>query len=193
MNDVEQKGNSGAAAGETSDESVRRRTGKGWEEWFQILDDAGAEEMTHPEIARYLEQRLKVSGWWAQQITGTYERARGRRIRHEMPEGFQISKSKTYSVPVARLYSAWMDSAARVKWLSTPKLEVSKSTPEKSIRIRWEGGKSSVEVSFAPKGETKSQVTIQHNRLADAAEAERMKAFWGEALLRLVDYLAGTG
>ena len=31
-------------------EAVQKRTGKSWDEWFAILDGAGAKTMTHQEI-----------------------------------------------------------------------------------------------------------------------------------------------
>jgi uncharacterized protein YndB with AHSA1/START domain len=66
--------------------------------------------------------------------------------------------------------------------------QVRKATPNKSLRIIWSDG-SSVEASFSAKGENKSQVTVQHSRLPDAEQAERMKAFWADALGKLNRYL----
>ena len=40
----------------TSDETIRERTGRGWEEWFDLLDEAGAADMTHRETARWLAE-----------------------------------------------------------------------------------------------------------------------------------------
>ena len=37
-----------------SDEAIRRRTGRGWEEWFDLLDEWGAAERPHKEIARWV-------------------------------------------------------------------------------------------------------------------------------------------
>jgi hypothetical protein len=45
-------------------------------------------------------------------------------------------------------------------------------------------------VNFLPKGDAKSQVAVEHSKLADPGEAERMKAYWGERLERLRDLLA---
>ena len=38
---------------------------------------------------------------------------------------------------------------------------------------------------FESKGDARSVVSVQHERLADAGEAERMKAFWRERLAAL--------
>src|SRR5688500_7375884 len=62
-----------------SSEALRRRTGRGWEEWLPLLDAWGAVERSHPQIATYLRDELGIDGWWAQGITVGYERARGMR------------------------------------------------------------------------------------------------------------------
>lgn len=43
-----------------SDETIRRGSGKSWDEWFAILDAWGAEEHTHTEIARHLHEEHEV-------------------------------------------------------------------------------------------------------------------------------------
>jgi hypothetical protein len=42
-----------------------------------------------------------------------------------------------------------------------------------------------VNVTFMAKGEEKSTVALLHERLSDAAEAERMKAFWRDRVAAL--------
>ena len=62
-----------------SDEAIRERTGRGWEEWFDLLDDWGAAERRTREIARWVveEQGASTAGS-SQAVTVSYERARGR-------------------------------------------------------------------------------------------------------------------
>ena len=60
-----------------SDDAVRSATGKGWDEWFAILDAAGAVAWKHPDIARWVAGEFGISGWWAQSVTVGFERARG--------------------------------------------------------------------------------------------------------------------
>ena len=40
-----------------SDERIVERTGRGWEEWFDLLDSWGAESMGHTELARRIADR----------------------------------------------------------------------------------------------------------------------------------------
>jgi uncharacterized protein YndB with AHSA1/START domain len=174
-----------------SDEAVRAKTGKDWGEWFAILDTAGGMEMDHKAIVAYLAERYDVGGWWQQMITNTYEVGRGRRQVHEMPGGFEISRSKTLAVPIGRLYNAWDDAGRIEDWLGDPVGEVRETTPGKSIWIEWPDGYSRVNVRFYEKDPEKSQVTVQHTKLADAGEAEAMKRYWSGKLNDLKDYLAG--
>ena len=82
-----------------SDEAVRKATGRGWDEWFAILDDAGAVGWKHPDIARWVVAEHGISGWWAQSVTVGFERARGLRAEHERPSGFSLSATKTVQRP----------------------------------------------------------------------------------------------
>jgi hypothetical protein len=62
------------------------------------------------------------------------------------------------------------------------------ATPNKSMRLRWEDG-APIDVGFMAKGESKSQVALEHRKLASKAEAERMRAFWTERLNALAAML----
>ena len=178
------------AAG-VSSEAVQAKTGKTWLEWFDILDKAGARKMDHKQIVAYLSEQHQVGPWWQQMVTVGYEQERGLREKHEMPEGYQISRSKTIAVPVGKLYKAWKDGRVRRHWLPEPGLTIRRATSDKTIRASWADGTTSLDVAFYPKGENKTQVTVQHNKLADADEAGRMKAYWAAALNGLKEMLEG--
>ena len=71
-----------------------------------------------------------------------------------------------------------------VRWLDGQKLRMSKATKHKSMRMRWSDG-TPVEANFYAKGPSRSQVHLQHRKLASRAEAERLRAFWAGCLVRL--------
>jgi uncharacterized protein YndB with AHSA1/START domain len=167
-----------------SDEAVDSKTGKTWSRWFKHLDAAGAKKMSHQEIVAHLSEKHGVRPWWQQMIAVTYEQARGLREKHEKPEGFEISVSRTVEAPVGKAFKAWTDEKTREKWLPA-NLTIRKATTNKSLRIAWEGGKTSVAVAFCKKGAGKSQVVAQHSKIPDAKGAAKMKKFWAQALDRL--------
>ncbi|HEX2467936.1 MAG TPA: hypothetical protein VHJ54_07005 [Solirubrobacterales bacterium] len=172
-----------------SDESIRRRTGRGWEEWFELLDEWGAAERPHPEIALWLSEEQGIAGWDAQSVTVSYERARGLRAVGERPEGFSITASKTVAVPVERLYDAFVDGSLRTRWLPDGELRARTATKPKSARFDWGDGETRVIVGFEAKGEAKSTVALEHEWLADAEEAERMKGYWRARVTTLKEVL----
>jgi hypothetical protein len=67
--------------GRISSESVREATGRGWEEWLEILDGAGARDREHKGVVAHLRsEHPEVSSWWRQALTVGYEQARGKRV-----------------------------------------------------------------------------------------------------------------
>ncbi|HVS80863.1 MAG TPA: SRPBCC domain-containing protein [Pyrinomonadaceae bacterium] len=167
-----------------SDEAVESRTGKTWSRWFKHLDTAGAKKMSHREIVAHLSEKHGVGPWWQQMVAVTYEQARGLRDKHEKPEGFEISVTRTIDAPLGKAFKAWTDEKIRKHWLPA-NLTIRKATTNKSLRISWEDGKTSLSVNFYPKGDGKSQVVVQHGKIPDAKGAAKMKKFWAQALDRL--------
>src|ERR1051326_3820677 len=164
-------------------EAVRAKTGKGWAEWFAILDEAGAAKWPHKEIAKHMHE-LGCGPWWAQMVTVGYEQARGLRVKHQTAEGFSASGSKTVAVPVAKLYAAWTDAKMRAKWLRDG-ITIRSGTKNKSLRIFGDGDESSTDVRFYTKGPGKSQVTIERRKLGSVKEVQRVKKYWAAALTKL--------
>ncbi|MBA2243415.1 MAG: DUF4287 domain-containing protein [Gemmatimonadota bacterium] len=178
-------------ASRTSDEAVRAKTGKVWEEWFRELDAAGAAKMSHKEIVAHLDAHYEIGSWWQQSVTVAYEKERGLREKHQRPDGYEISVSRTLAVPLAVLYRAWENAEERARWLPDAALTIRRATPEKSLRTSWGDGGERVDVNFYPKGDSKSQVTVTQGKLADAEQAARSKAYWAERLDTLKAHLGG--
>ncbi len=177
------------AAPTMSDAAIRRRTGRGWEEWFDLLDEWGAAERSHKEIASWLADEQETGGWSSQAVTVSYERARGMRAVGERPDGFSITASKTVAVPVEQLYDAVLDESQRRRWLPDTPLRERTATRPKGARFDWGDGDTRIVVWFADKGEAKSTIALAHERLPDGAEAERMKAFWRARVSELKELL----
>jgi len=169
-------------------DAVKAATGRSWAEWLTLLDRDGAREMTHARIAGRLSEKYGVRSWWTQMVTVGYEQARGLRAKHERPDGFQISGSRTLGVPLTQTFRAWSDARLRSKWLDAD-MTIRRATANKSMRITWTDGKTSVEVNFYGKGADKSLVTVQHSKLPDARAGEKMKVYWKDRLARLAAVL----
>ena len=175
-----------------SDTALKTATGCTWERWVRALDHVEAHTWTHRDIAKYVNQKYKVAGWWAQAVAVGYERIKGLRAVGQRRDGsFEATKSKTFAVPLTRLYRAFADARSRARWLPGVDLAVRTATRGKSMRITWPD-RSSVSVGFASRGRGKSQVAVQHEKLPDRAAAARLKQFWTERLDALGKQLAGT-
>jgi hypothetical protein len=169
-----------------SDEAVKARTGKVWSEWFEILDKAGATKWQHQEITAYLRKTHKVGPWWTQMVAVPYEHARGLREKFQKCSGeFSASGSRTLNGPMTKLYEAWTDEKLRRRWLPDAKMEITTATPNKSLRAKWDDGKSRLSVNFYPKSADKNQAAVDHMKLANSKECAKMKTYWFEALNRL--------
>ena len=178
-----------AALAGMADAAVKAKTGRSWKEWVEVLDEAGAAAWPHPRIAKHLRAEHGTPDWWTQTVTVGYERIKGLRTVGQRHDGtFETSKSKTFAVPLARLYRAWSDSRVRAKWLPGVALTVRSATREKYMRITWPDG-TSVEVGFVRKAAGKSQVAVQHGKLADKAATVRVKAHWEDRLQALKEVL----
>ena len=176
-----------------SDSAIKAKTGCTWARWVAALDYAGAHTWPHAKIAEHVHQKYKVGDWWAQTVTVGYERIKGLRVIGQRRDGaFEASKSRTFPVPLARLYRAWSNPKERERWLGEPKLAVRTARANKSMRITWPDA-TSVEVLFYAKPGRKSQVAIQHRKLPDRGSGLRMKAFWAERLEALAAALGGKG
>lgn len=171
-----------AALAGVSDETVKKATGCTWEKWVGALDYAGAAEWSHREIARYVYEKFNISGWWSQSVTVGYERIRGLREMRQRRGGlFEANKSKTVAVPLEKLYKAFSNARMRARWMPGVKITVRGTTPNKSMRIAFDD-ETRADIGFYAKGDAKSQVAIQHSRLASKDDVDRIKNFWSERL-----------
>ena len=171
-----------AARAGIADAKIKERTGCTWERWVAALDYHGADRMSHRDIALLVKTKYKVGPWWTQTVTVGYERIKGLRARGQQRDGsYEVSKSKTYKVPVAALFAAWSDARLRARWLDNTIGRVRSRSENKSMRL--DGSDDSVVVvGFTAKGAGKSAVAIEHSKLKDRAAADALKQYWAQRL-----------
>ncbi len=173
-----------------SDEAIREGSGKTWDEWVAVLDEWGAASKSHAEIARYVGG-LGVAGWWAQGVTVGYERIKGLRQAGQQRDGsYQGSASKTVAVSIDRLFEAFVNDAARDAWLEPGTLTLRTSRPGKSARFDSDEG--IVAAWFTAKGNDKSSVQVQVEKLPSKEAADEFKSLWKARLADLASSLRGS-
>ena len=68
-------------------------------------------------------------------------------------------------------------------------LKVRTTRKDLSARFDYRDGTSRVVAWFDPKERNKTTVTVQHEKLPDAASVEKMRGMWKENLKRLAEAL----
>jgi len=176
------------AAGVSTD-AVARRTGKSWDDWFEVLDSAGAETLDQRGVVAILAQKHGIGPWWQQMIAVGYESLRGKSDKPPAPDGFQINSSCTLDSPLPRVFRLWNDAAERARWLADDRFVVRGTTADKVIRARWGKGTSHVAVSLSEKS-GRTEVSVDHHQIESRGAAEQMKAYWAKKLGLLDQALA---
>ncbi|HZE40253.1 MAG TPA: hypothetical protein VE172_15725 [Stackebrandtia sp.] len=162
-----------------SSEALAQATGKGWEDWFAIVDAWDGTNRTHTEIARHLTDEHGVDGWWAQGITVGYEQEHGMRRPGQMADGtFTANASKTVDVAAEIVFDLWADEDRRGEWLTDDVLALRTATRPKSLRFDFGPDDSRVLVGLYPKGEHKTAVQVANEKLGDAETMVERKAYW---------------
>ena len=176
----------------TSEATLRERTGRGWEEWFDLLDDAGMHGHPHREVSRYLAQLQGVDplAWTTQVVVKGYERARGGQAVGQHDDGFSVHVSRTVAVPADAALRVVADEAARGGWLPDVVLVPRRSTSARRLHFDVADGGGRVHVSVDPKDDGRCTVSVEHARLADAAAADAARTAWRARLDALRTLLA---
>lgn len=161
------------------DAAIQVATGKTWAQWRAVLDDAGAAEWPHPQIARWVDEHFEIGGWWAQGVTVGYEQAIGRRLPGQRADGtFDVSVSRT-------VHAELLDALDAITAIVAEKIERSpdgESRDAKMPNARWklEHGERLL-ASVAPQKSGKVVVSLTHSKMnsPEALEAarDRMKAW----------------
>ena len=174
-----------------SAEAVLKSTGKSWDEWFAMLDKAGARKMTHKDIANWLHVHGNIeSGWWCQSVAVAYEQRIGRRKAGQTCDGdYSVSVSRTVDGSpddVLRRWSGQVDGAAAFNGVP---LEAGPSTRDTGKWRYWrarlaDGSRVSVNIGAAAAG-GRATLSLDHDKLTDDQAVDGWRDFWRKLLAGL--------
>lgn len=173
------------SAPEVADERVLAATGRGWNEWRTVLDDWGAAAHDHPAIARHLQDEHELDGWWAQAVTGGYERITGRRLPNQMPDGtFTAIKNRTMDGAAPLLRTLLDDEDSRRDLFGGRETEAKSRRGVKAPRFAVGPGIARITVTdkTTDGGTPRMTIGIQHEGLPDPEAVEEWKFFWTDWL-----------
>jgi hypothetical protein len=177
------EGSIGSSRDAAGDRSVSQATGRTHEEWFAILDEAGASEWRHAEVAAWLTADQGVDAWWSQHLTVAYEQARGIREPGQRQDGvFEASVSRTVPFePVAALHAI---ADVVVAELGVEPLARNVSARHPTARFHLDGGEFLLAGSSA-RGEGRSSISLTWGRMPDGSRLADVKATLREWLARV--------
>ncbi len=92
-------------------------------------------------------------------------------------------------MPIERLFDAFNDVELRERWLPGVTIHVRTANAPKSFRADWDNDGTRIVAGFMAKGDAKSTVGLEHEKLPDTEALARMKAFWRERFVDLKQFL----
>ncbi|MBK7625234.1 MAG: hypothetical protein IPJ14_21880 [Kineosporiaceae bacterium] len=175
-----------AAEPEVDDLAITRATGRGWDEWCDLIDAWPGHDRGHTAIAAYIAEAYGVRGWWGQGVTVGYERITGRRAPNQMADGtFSAGKTRTVTVDPAALRAAIVDDADRVSLFPGLETQLRSRATSKALRlsVAIDGQPvGSALFTVTPKGDGRVMVNVSHDGLPDSAAVEAWKRYWADWL-----------
>ncbi|MGO4690831.1 DUF4287 domain-containing protein [Glaciibacter sp. 2TAF33] len=173
-----------------SDDALTDATGKGWAEWFALLDATDATTWTHPQIAAWLYTEHQVPRWWCQTVTVGFEQARGMRLPGQRADGtFEVSTSATLSADQPGALDAVV--AVVTDALGAP---ASENREAKYATARWKlDGRESLLVTSNPANGGKTSVSLTHQRMSTPEQVAPAKAAMVLWLAAARDRCSGLG
>jgi hypothetical protein len=166
---------------EWNDDAIRTGTGKGWNEWCELIDAWPGHVDGHTAIARHLLDTHDINGWWAQGVTVGYERITGLRLPHQMADGtFTASKSRTVDIDAAELRELLLSDEGRMELFPGLTTELRSRPTTKVLRIAI--GPGAALFTIEPTKDARTKVTVTHEKLATHDEVEEWKFYWSDWL-----------
>jgi len=163
----------GSNAGGVGDEAVVDATGKARDEWFALLDQAGATSWPHKRIASWLVTEHRVDGWWAQNLTVGFEQARGIRQPGQRQDGtFEASVSRTVDLGTADALRVL--AAVVAAELDTEPLALNLTAKHPTARFPLESGEF-VLASVSPLDGGRSSIGLTWGKMADGSRLADVK------------------
>lgn len=171
---------------EMSDEAVREATGRGWDDWCDVIDAWPGHANGHTAVAAHVREHHGVPGWWAQTVTVGWERITGRRLPYQRPDGtFTAGKSRTVRVDAADLRAMLLDEADRADLFPGQQTALRSRATTKDVRLAIGPGTALFTVDAQANGRTK--VTVSHERLPEYDDVQEWKLYWDKWLEALAE------
>jgi uncharacterized protein YndB with AHSA1/START domain len=179
-------------------------TGKSINEWFSAIEEHGFAGQRRNAIA-WMYDAMGKDAWWPTTVWVEYEKSKGIVQKDGRAEGYSICVTKTISAPLAQVYSAW-GGAVFAKWFGDSGQSDTKTggkitdahgnggeylrvREDKDLRFSWKtegrGDQTTVDVVISDKGNGKTGLLLNHNRIQSREEADGLRRAWSDAFTAL--------
>jgi hypothetical protein len=177
------EGTGGTASPDYSNDTIRAKTGHGWDEWVALIDAGPGRLAGHAAIAAWVAEEHGVGDWWAQGVTVGYERLTGLRLPGQMPDGtFSVSRSKTLGLEWVQLRELLDNPRGRTALLpamtSTERSKPGAKAPRFSLSDPDTGEPLGVLQFRGEPTKTGCRLVLTHEKLPGPDIAEAWKRFW---------------
>ncbi|MEQ9188739.1 MAG: hypothetical protein RLP15_13475 [Cryomorphaceae bacterium] len=159
-------------------------SGRNWKQWFNELSSAKFVGLSCDEVEDVLVNQYGIERNWARRITNRFA------AKHSFHSGeaekpcFKISVRKTFDHPFNEVL--WNAS----QWLKSEQRATDTALHNgNQLTCEWRTDHSKVAIRFTKKGESKTEMTLQHNRIHSRLDADTMRNFWEESLKGMVEAL----
>lgn len=201
--------------GRVTSRAAREATGRGWREWVEVLDTAGARNWDHKEVVAFLErEHPQASPWWRQSIAVAYEKARGSRVLGETADaGFEVGvqrslavgRDEVWEILVARP-DLWLGEGAEVDLerggpyvvrdaaddggAVSARGDVRVVRPGHRLRMTWQpegwASPATLQLTLSVAASGRTTLGVHLEKLPDAQAREAMREHWRGVLDRVV-------
>lgn len=169
------------ATPEMSDEAIRSGTGRGWDEWCDLIDQYSGRTNGHTAIVKHVRSEYNVGNWWSQAVTVGYERITGLRLPYQMADGtFTASKSRTVTIDATHLRRLLLDDHERARLFPGVLTKLSSKVTAKAIRIAI--GQGIATISLYEVDGVRTKIAVEHAQLPVFDNVEEWKSYWADWL-----------
>ncbi|MDX2358898.1 hypothetical protein [Dietzia sp. PP-33] len=173
--------------------AITAATGRSWDDWVELLEQAGARELPHSAIARktleLMPESVERREWWAQGTAIAYEQHAGLRVPGQSCTGdFQLSASRTVSGDKDAALHAWQELVGGLEEFGGVAVEAPAATSSSEKWRYWRvplADGTRVAVNFSDKASGKCAVGLAHTKLDSAEAIEYWRPVWKGLLARL--------
>lgn len=173
--------------------AIATATGRPWDEWVEMLEQAGAREMNHTAIARLtlelMPESVEQAEWWAQGTAIAYEQYAGLRVPGQSCDGdFQLSTSRTVAGDKDSALQAWVALVGSREEFGGVPAEAAASTSASEKWRYWRvplADGTRVALHFSDKASGKAAVGLTHTKLDSAEAIDYWRPVWKALLAQL--------